>query len=192
VRKAVNVFGVHSLKRIVLGGTDDTLALMKRELPQRLQNSVVGTFIAASHASDQEIIVRALALAQVAEALQEEQQVAELSDALANRPGSVWGQGSRRAVQGAGDTLQALSQQRVQLLLLRRGFHLPGSVCDNCGSLFNTAGGPCPYCKNTLRAVLDVLEHAVERAEAEGAEVEFVTESPALEALGGIGAILRF
>lgn len=193
VRRAVNVFGAHPLKRIVLGGTDETLAYMKRELPQRLQRFVVGTFIAESHASDREICAQALAIAQAAEVRKETQRVEELSDALADRPSSSPSSyGSRRAVQGAGDTLQALSQQRVQLLLLRRGFHLPGSVCDNCGSLFNIPGGPCPYCKNPLRAVSDVLEHAVERAETESAEVEFVTESPALEALGGIGALLRF
>lgn len=193
VRRAVNVFGVHPLKRIVLGGTDDTLGLMKRELPQRLQSSVVGTFIAESHASDGDLVARALAIAQAAETREEEERVERLSDALADRPRlGAWNRGERRAVQGATDTLRALSERRVQLLLLRRGLHVPGSACNNCESLFTAAGGLCPYCKSLLRAVPDVLERAVERAQAEHAEVEFVTESPVLEALGGIGALLRF
>lgn len=201
VRRAVNVFGARPLKRIVLGGTDDTLGLMKRELPERLGSAVAGSFIAESHASDQELVTRALALAQAAERQEEIQRVADLQEALAHRPvtavsqdrhGNGWTMGHRQAVHGAQETLQALSQQRVRLLLLRRGFHLPGSVCENCGSLFIVAGGSCPYCSHPLSAVPDVLEHAVERAEAERAEVEFVAESQTLEALGGIGALLRY
>lgn len=203
VRDAVNAFGQFPLRRIILGGTEETVALMKHELPPRFRNKLVGTFRSATHASDVEVVAHALALAAAAEARAEDERVEELSEALASRPdspatlpgtaGRDWGHGRQRAVRGAQETLQALSQRRVRLLLLRRGFHLPGSVCDNCGSLFNIAdGGPCLYCGRPLRAVPDVLEHAVERAETEKAEVEFVTESSTLEALGGIGAILRF
>jgi peptide subunit release factor 1 (eRF1) len=52
--------------------------------------------------------------------------------------------------------------------------------------------GPCITCRAPLRPVTDVVEYAVERAQEESAEIEFVTESPTLEALGSIGALLRF
>lgn len=202
VRSAVNLFGRFPLQRIVLGGTDETIALVKRELPARFQSAVIGTFAADAHMSDAVIVSKALAIAHEAEIQKERERVQELSEALthslspsfaATEPteGS-WSRPREHAVHGVRETLQALSQQRVQRLLLRRGLHLPGSVCENCESLFTTAHGPCAYCRRPLRPVLDILEHAVERAEAERADVEFITESPTLDALGGIGAILRF
>lgn len=182
VRDAVNAFGVSSLQRIVLGGSDETLALMKHDLPHRFQPMIAGTFQAEPHASDAAIVAKALAIAQQDEAADEAKAVEDLADALAHR----------RGVQGVPEVLRALAERRVQRLLLRRGLRRPGGICENCRTLFSVSAGVCGNCQTPLRAVADVLEHAVEAAADEGAGVEFVTESPTLEAMGGIGALLRF
>lgn len=191
VRDAVKQFAAAPLKRVVLGGSEELRALLERELPPRYQQRMAGTFRCEPHASDAEIVTKALACAQRAEQVEEARRVDELLEALAHRSPAIWGSGGSRAVRGVDDTLLALTERRVRRLLLVRGKHLPGSACDNCGTLTSTAGG-CPTCASPLRPVPDVLEEAVERALEEGAEIEFVTDSPALEAMGGVGALLRF
>lgn len=182
VRAAVNTFGAQPLRRIVLGGSKETLALLREELPKRFGGLIAGEFRAAPHAPDAELVAKALAIAAAAEQHEEAQRVEELASALAHRA----------AARGLSDTLKALSEKRAVRLVLQRGFKQPGGVCDNCGSLFAAATAPCPHCSFPVRAVPDVLEHAVERAESERTEIEFVTESPTLAALGGVGALLRF
>lgn len=193
VREAVNLFGRDRLKRIILGGSEETLALLKEELPRSLRPLVAGTFLAEPHASDTELAARALSLAATAEMQEEQRRVQELLDHLGHRPGFTRGPHHPQvAVSGMRETLRTLSERRVQRLLLGRGLRLPGSVCDNCSALFAETRGVCPFCSAALRPVPDVLEHAVERAQEQDAEVEFVTENASLTAVGGIGALLRF
>lgn len=192
VREAVNLFGERPLKRIVLGGSEETLALLRRELPAHFREQIVGVFLAEPHARDPEIVTRALAFAHEAEHREEARRVQGLIDALARRPGHLTGSSHHEATAGIPDTLRALSEQRVQRLLLQAGLHRPGSVCDNCATLTIEKGGPCSNCRLTLREVPDVLELAVEHAQEQGAEVEFISHSPFLEGLGGVAALLRF
>ncbi len=192
VREALRMFRRNPLKRLIVGGSDETRALITKELPPAVRPMVVGSFHAEAHARDAEIISTALGLAHAAEFREEAQRVTELAEALARRPGAAWSQDAKRAVSGVDDTLRALTEQRVQRLLVRRGFRTAGAVCDNCGALSTLRSGACATCQTTLRPAADVIEYAIERAQAEHAEVEFVTESPTLDALGSIGALLRF
>lgn len=192
VREALRLFRARPLKRLILGGSDETLALLTADLPHAFRQMIAGTFPAESHASDRELIAATLALAQRAEQEEEAQRVRELSDALARHAEASWGTARHRAVHGLDETLRALAERRVQLLVVRRGFRAPGGVCDNCAALSAHRATPCPTCRTPLRAVADVVEHAIEHASEERAEVEFVTEDPTLEALGNIGAFLRF
>lgn len=192
VREAVNIFGGSPLKRIIFGGSEETLAVLSAELPQHMQPLIAGTFLAETHASDTELAVKALALAAAAEGKEEAERVQELVDHLAHRPSFVRGPHHLAAVSGVRDTVRAVAERRARRVLLSRGLRAPGSVCDNCGALSLETRGVCPSCAFALRPVGDVLEHAVERAVEQDAEVEFVTEHPSLTAMGGAGALLRF
>lgn len=191
-REAVRLFRRFPLKRLVLGGTDETLGVLQRALPRALRGYVIGTFHSDTHAADRDLVTRALGFAQAAEHAEEEQQVRELVGALARSAARTWGGVGTRAVHGIEPTLRALSEKRVRRLLLRRSFRVSGAICDNCKMLHVQTSGPCTACRMPLRPVTDVVEYAVEHAQEEGAEIEFVAESPTLEALGGIGALLRF
>jgi peptide subunit release factor 1 (eRF1) len=67
----------------------------------------------------------------------------------------------------------------------------PGHECSSCGGL-SVSGGRCPACGQPMREVDDVVEAAVALALRSGARVETVTDDGGLDALGGIGALLRF
>lgn len=182
VEHAVKMLRHLPTHRLILGGDGDILHLIRDNLPLELQQRVVGTFPLHVHASLHEIRERTLALAADAERAEEEQRVAALRDALAHRG---------RAVHGLAGTLDVLTQRRVQTLLVKKGFHARGAVCENCGALLPSPG-PCPHCQAQAKTVDDVVDHALEAAHRDEVVIEFVTENLDLEALGNIGGILRF
>lgn len=193
-RAATRLFERRPLTRVILAGSEEMRARLQKELPLRLRERVAGAFAADARTTEAEIVSRALAIAHEAELREEAERVREFVEACARRPDFSWGRSARaRAVHGVEETLRAVSEGRVQRLLLRRGLRHPGEVCDNCGLLTTSSlGSLCPTCSSKPRSVTDILEYAVERAHEGRATIEFVTESPALDALGGVGALLRF
>jgi peptide subunit release factor 1 (eRF1) len=109
--------------------------------------------------------------------------VQSLRDATARRGG--------HAVTGLERTLAALTRRDIRTLVIHIGFESPGSVCPNCLALLPPMP-LCPHCRARTAPTQDIVEHAIERAEAERAHIEFVEDNTDLMALGHIGAILRF
>ena len=96
-----------------------------------------------------------------------------------------------KAVAGLADTLEALNESRVEVLLFEERFRAAGMVEIRTGML-TVDGGTVPVEDPALEARDDVLEPAIERAIEQSAEVMAVRRYPDLGAYGGIGAILRF
>jgi peptide chain release factor subunit 1 len=90
-----------------------------------------------------------------------------------------------RGTAGLADTLAALNEMRVEILLLQEGLRAPGYL-DPEASLVSAE----PL--DGFEAVDDVVEPAMERAIEQSAEVLFVRHHPDLGPHGGIGAVLRF
>jgi peptide chain release factor subunit 1 len=97
-----------------------------------------------------------------------------------------------RAVGGPEDTLQALNERRVQLLLLEPGFDRPGFRCQGCGLLMLEPGERCPADGGPLEELEHLREATIEAALSQGAEVMVLRHYPDLGPLQGIGALLRF
>ncbi len=167
--------------RLLLGGDDKMLHMLRDLLPANLQTRVAGTFPLDVHAPLQEILERTLAVAECAERATEAGAVTALREALINR----------QAVHGLPPTLDALTFQRARALVVLRGFHARGAICQNCAALLPPVT-ICPHCRATPAPVEDMVEHALERAHREGVAVEFVGESMDLAALGHVGAFLRY
>lgn len=182
VRYTTTVLRHQSAHRLILSGDSELLHVLRTQLPKELRERIAGTFPLPAHAPLHTIMERSLALASEAERGEEELVVRALRDALAH---------PHRAAQGVEDTLRALTERRVQTLLVHRGFRSPGVECENCGTLL-THPAPCPHCRAATNAVEDIVERAIEQAYADRATVEFVTDNLDLEALGNIGAILRY
>lgn len=97
-----------------------------------------------------------------------------------------------RGVGGPYDTLAALNERRVQILLLEPVVDMPGARCPTCGLLMLESDGRCPADGSVVEVVDHLREALVEGALAQGAEVMVVQHYPDLGALQGIGALLRF
>jgi peptide chain release factor subunit 1 len=178
-RRALRRLSAH---RLILGGDGETLRLIREQLPPEFRERIVGTFPLDVHAPVHAIRERTLAGALAAEEREEAQKIAELREALAHRG---------HAVRGLLATLDALTQRRALTLIVKKGFHAPGALCENCDALLATSG-LCPHCRTQTEDVEDIVEHAVEYAHRDNVTIEFVAENLDLEALGNIGALLRF
>lgn len=115
----------------------------------------------------------------------EEQLFARLDEQL--------GRGENGAA-GLDDVLGALYERRVETLVIQEGLERPGVRCTRCGWL-GTSGTTCPFDEAELEQRDNVVEHAVELALEQDAEVHRVRAQAAqdrLAAHGDVAAILRF
>jgi peptide chain release factor subunit 1 len=94
------------------------------------------------------------------------------------------------AVYGVKDTLKAVKNGQVELLLIEKDYQPRGWICENCQMVDEGKELNCPYCGKKTSEV-DVLEEILEFAERTDAEVEF-TDYEELADLGHVGGILRF
>jgi peptide chain release factor subunit 1 len=101
------------------------------------------------------------------------------------------GTGGRGAV-GLDDTLAALNEQRVEVLLLQENFDAAGVCCPQCGWLGPSGVSACPADGTATLARGDITDLAVRRAITQAAQVVRVRDDDRLEPMGSIAAVLRF
>ena len=94
------------------------------------------------------------------------------------------------AVYGVEETLNAVKNGQVELLIIEKDCKLRGWICENCQVVGEGIKKSCPYCGKKTSEV-DVLEEILEFAERTDAEIEF-TDDEEIANLGHVGAILRF
>ena len=95
-----------------------------------------------------------------------------------------------RAVSGVQDTLQALTERRVQTLLLSADFGAGGGRCPSCGLLVGPGQRRCPADGSELEPLPDLREAAVEAALLQDAEV-IVASEPSPELARGHLRLMR-
>jgi peptide chain release factor subunit 1 len=175
-------FSNRPIRRLFLSGTNETVAQFRELLPKRLQSCLAGTFSAGMNTGEHEIRQQALDLLAAANAEREHKLVEKLIALQAS--------GSNGVV-GLDDTLQAISDKRVQNLIISDGFRAPGYVHEESNFVVaNLARSPIG--EQDLRDVEDVVDTAVAFTITQGGHVAIIADDPALEEAGRIGAILRY
>lgn len=174
----------HPFDRLFLAGPDEALALLRQHLPRPLRTRLAGGLELELFASDAEVLEAALQAAEAAERGAETAMVQELLGAAT----------SARVALGVDDTLGALADGRVHLLVLAEGLAAAGAECPSCGRLWPADGGRCRACGVHLERVPDLAERAVERALEQDARVELVSGPAAVPLVerGGMGAWTRY
>lgn len=176
-------FGENNVRRIVLGGTDENLAVYRSHLPKAWQSLVVGTFSMSMTASHGEVLARAMEIGREAEHKREARLVeAAITGAAKGRGGVV----------RLEETLNAVHQGRVQTLLIQDGLRAQGRRCKGCGYITTQSDGDCPFCGGSFGVIPDAVELVVRRVMQSGGEVEVLHNNPKLNEYGGIGALLRY
>ena len=126
VERAVHFFNEKNVRRILIGGTEDNVALFRSQLPKAYQSLVIGTFPISMQASNQELMEKALEIGRDAEYRRE----AQLASAIVTNAAK-----GRGGVVDLEDTLAAIREGRVQTLLYRDGYRVSGNRCKSCGFL---------------------------------------------------------
>jgi peptide chain release factor subunit 1 len=183
VEFSTRFFSEHNVRRILIGGTDDNVALFRSQLPKAWQSLVVGVFPMSMTASHREVLERAMEVAQKAD-LQREYKVIETVVT-----GAAKGRGGVLHLE---DTLNAVHDGRVQMLVIQDGFRAPGCRCSSCGHLSARHMETCPFCGSACEEIEDAVELAVRRVLQAGGEVEFIHRDYMQSDFNGIGALLRY
>lgn len=179
---ASRFFAERPIRRLFLGGTSENIAQFREMLPKQLLSCLVGSFPMDIDTNETEVRQRALALLREVNA--------ERETKLVERLFTLNAQGAN-AVVGLDNTLQAISDKRVDTLIISDGFKAQGYLHDASGYLVaNLALSPLSEAE--MSEVPDVVEAAVAQTVAQGGHVEVIADDPSLEDAGRIGAILRY
>lgn len=165
--------------RLLLGGPDEALALLKSHLPPPLRARLAGTLSLELSAGDTEVLQAAMREAALLARQEQERAVQDLLEAA----------GTPHAVVGLDATLAALNERRVHRLLVAEGFALAGAECPRCGRLC-TRATLCPVCDAPMTPVPNLETHLAAQAHEQGATLEVVcgAASERLMACNGVGA----
>lgn len=182
--ESLMVAGGHT--HLILAGDPRLTGEIRRALPKSVAAKLVDTIPVASRDKQDDVVAATLATF-----IEREEQE---SQAVAAR----FVQGIRtqgRAVAGATACLDALREQRADMLLLARDL-LPaaGWRCAACGviRIAHQAPAACPECgKKSVRPV-DATVELVRLAGQQDCPIEVVDHCDPLMALGGIGCLLRY
>lgn len=172
---------VWPVRRIVLGGPEDAVAALERDLAGATRQLVAGRVAVSVGAPVEDVVSAARVVAEAAERRREAALVEQMRQKAAQEQG---------AVVGLEATLSALAEHRVATLLVSDDFAAPGATCPVCGH----AGldvRQCPHCGATNVELEDVVEVAIEQAVAQHADVEFCGGTD-LDRFGRIAAIERY
>ncbi len=173
----------HQCKRLIVGGQEETVSRFLSMLPKSLRDSVIGTMPIDIAASETEALERAQDLLEKAERAREAELVQQMiTAATKGGPGAL----------GLADTLTALQEERVHILLVEEGFQATAFRCDHCGYIGAQKTKTCVYCGGPMSPIKDAVDAIVRRAIQRGVEVEFIQGSEDLKRAGSIGALLRY
>jgi len=179
----VNFCREHDCQRLILAGTEKTVAQFQPLLPKALQEQIVGSLAIDMTATPAEVAERSLELAQQ---VAQQRRAALVEQVITATAKGSWG------ALGLADTLRLLEEGRVHHLVLAEGYHATAHQCEHCGYMTVEAMERCVFCGGKMRLLKDAVNAIVCRAIERGVEVTTVRDNDGLEKAGSIGAILRY
>lgn len=180
---ATHFFAEKLIRRIVIGGTEDNVALFRSMLPKAWQSLVVGSFPISMVASEHEVFQKAMEIGAEAERHRESQLVKQVVTSSAKGKGGVV---------GLQESLDAVRAGRVHTLIIREGFREPGYRCNTCGYIAAEQAESCPFCNGSMAEIADIVELAVGDVMRSGGEVEVLHPEQIEQGFESIGALLRY
>lgn len=179
---AFEVYKQHPFDHLIIGAPDEIAHELERVLHSYLRERIAARVSVPTGAP--EAVIRQAALE--AEAEVERRLRAELVDKIRENAGSRSG-----AVAGLGHVLAALTERRVDTLVVSDGFETEGWRCSSCGNLA-VLGRRCSLCDNEMELVPDIVEEAIEEAVNQHCRVVVSGDNADLDVMGRIAALLRF
>jgi peptide chain release factor subunit 1 len=165
--------------RVVLAGPEEVVATFEKGLHPWLADRVCARVTLPMNASRDRVAEATVAVEEIIETERSSDAVSRVLEEFA---------AGRAAVVGVDRTLAALTQGRVETLVVSDGEARPGWRCAVCG-LLATRDGKCPACGAGMLPVADLGEEMVDEALRRRCQVVTAETRPLPE---GVGALLRF
>jgi peptide chain release factor subunit 1 len=171
--------------RLLTGGPNEELGQFEDKLHSYLKERIVGRVaVDVENTNADQVLQAARADMEAYERKREQEVLDRLRQGLAT---------GGRGVAGLDDTLAALNERRVEVLLLAEGFDAAGTSCPQCGWVGTPEHSVCPADGTKLEPRDSLAESALELAIEQSAEVLRVRGAAGeIESHGGIAAVLRF
>ena len=180
-RAAFDLWQARGFHHLAIGAPDAIAGELEQTLHPYLRERLCGRVALGVGASPAEVLAAAEALEADVERTREAALVAKLKEAALT---------GRRGAGGLADTLAALSQRRVERLVVSKGFAQEGWRAPD-GSLW-LVGPTHAGTGDAMDRVEDVVEDAIEQALTQGVPVTICIGNADLDVLGRIGALLRY
>jgi peptide chain release factor subunit 1 len=168
--------------KVIIVSSEETRAELEDLLTKETRSAVVGWTSADAHAYAPELLELTSPILESARAKEEGKLVARWREET--------GRGERASA-GWEQTLEAASDERVEVLLYSDGADHEASQCPACGRV-SAAGGRCPLDGTEMERREDGLDLAVHQTLAHGGTVHAVVTHRDLDPVEGIGALLRY
>jgi peptide chain release factor subunit 1 len=171
-----------SSPKVILVCSDETRAEFEELISKETRDAIAGWTSAEAHASPAELL-------ELTSPILEEARTRE-EGALVERWREEAGRGER-ASSGWSETLEAASDERIEVLLYSENAGREAWQCPACGRLA-AAGGRCPLDGTEMEHREEGLDLAVHQVVAHGGAVRVITAHEDLNPVEGIGALLRY
>lgn len=183
VEKVDSFLSGEYIGRLIIGGSDEAVSMVKGMLHKTVLDKVIGTAKAEMFAKSDEVLRRVDPIVSAYEKKKEEETVESLI---------AKGLKNENAVLGLDNVVNALQEQRVMKLVFAKDYKASGYNCSSCNYLSVQKIDSCPFCNSRMEAVDYMVDLAGQKAIQQSALIEVVSESKKLLDAGGIGAFLRF
>jgi peptide chain release factor subunit 1 len=168
--------------RIVLVGAEEVRSEFAEMLSHETRSCVLGWTSVEAHAD----VPRLLAVVQPVLDAASSAREAELLERWRQEAAT-----KGRATAGWEQTLEAASDGRIELLLVREGVDRPAYRCPACGRA-QLADGTCPLDGTAMEPRGGGLDLAVHKTLVNGGIVQVIRDRRDLEPVGGLAALLRY
>lgn len=176
--------GKRAFSRLVLLGSQEARNAITDQLPEPLQQVLVGEDGADLNDDEMALFEEARAYVERAEQREERSLWKRIEAELLS--GGL-------AEAGAEDVWLALANGRAEQLMLTRDLALRGHKCRQCENVTARQDvRECAFCHSDDTFDIDLVDALVRQAERTSADVEFVDAFAALTRLGGVAALLRY
>lgn len=170
-------------EHLALGATSELAPRLERELHADLRGRLAGRIeVDVANARPDDVLAAAREAMDDVERRREDEVLDRLRERLSDG----------RAASGLEDVLEALTEQRVETLLIAHGLSATGAHCPRCGWLGGAEVERCPADGTETERRDDIVELAIDRALGQSAAVLVPRRSNEVADRGGLAAVLRF
>ncbi len=172
-----------AVRRVVLCAQHDIASGFRRALPPPVVPKVVAEIPFDANITPSQMLVSARAAANEARQRELVQLVGRIREGLG---------ANGRGAAGFDEVMDGLDRGQIRTMVVDRSYRPPGWSCPDCDWAGLIAVEHCPRCGGAPVPVADAVGELVRLAILRRSQVEVAEEIPALDEMGGIGALLRF